>query len=63
MTREHIQTILDALEFQRSEYEKMLSREPRTRNREPNPMRLHLLQCMNSIGEARAAIAKAEETT
>src|SRR5262249_45459400 len=62
MTREAITTAIEALEYQHRQYEKMLDREPRTRNRKINVMRTHLLQCMNSINEAKAALAaKLEE--
>lgn len=53
MSREHLQTAIEALEYQHAAYSKQLDREPRTRNGKPNPMRLHLMVCMNSINEAR----------
>ena len=55
---EHLETALEALEFQKSKYSAQLEREPRTRNRVPNIMRIHLLQCLNSIGAAESAIKR-----
>jgi hypothetical protein len=57
MNREHIETAIEALEFQYSNYQAMLEREPKTRNRQDNPMRSHLLQRMDKLTEAQAALA------
>jgi hypothetical protein len=58
MTREQIEIALEALEFYARSHERQLAREPRTRGGKPNQMRLHLLQGINSIAEARHALSE-----
>ena len=53
---EHARIALEALEFQHREFEERLRRQPRTCNGVVNHMRLHLLQCVNSIIAAKVAI-------
>ena len=58
LKREHLELALEALEFHARSHERQLAREPYTRRGYPNHMRIHLLQCMNSISEARHALSE-----
>ena len=54
----HLQTAVDALDTARRQYEDLLRRTPKTRDRKPNPMHAHLIQLMDDIDAAHAAIQK-----
>ena len=54
----HLQTAIDALEFQHRQYEDQLRRTPKTRDRKPNLLHAHLVQLLDGIDAARTAIQK-----
>jgi len=62
MTPEIIETVRDALEFQRGKLESQLAREPRTRKGKPNAMREYLKMEIAKIGAAQLAFQRSEST-
>ncbi len=57
MNEDHIQTILDALEFKERQFTERVEREPKTRGGKPNKLRLHLQEELDKIAEARQAFS------
>lgn len=56
MDREHFETILNALDFQRRDFERRLTREPKTINRKPNPMHREYTRTLTEIAAAVEAV-------
>ena len=59
MKQEHVQTILDALEWVEAEFKDRYQRQPKTRSGKPNPLRAHFLEQVNKIQAARLGFERA----